>query len=166
MPKRDPEARTGLEDFVETALSKSLWFLRGRTGIEIPSSQRPGAWVLPLWTRSADARPTGKEVARPDQLVEPTCVPVEQLVEDWLPRMHEDGVVVGISRDDRPCEWEVEPLTLLAALAARSPDVKRLVARMSADVRRALAKAPEDPIGRWKGWPKSSGARRRDDEEE
>jgi tetratricopeptide (TPR) repeat protein len=153
------EGRLALQRFAEVAVSDALWFLKGRTSVEIPSSQRPGTWLCPLWLARALAKPTARGIVQSLQPVNPAQVSLAELVEDWLPKMLEDDVLIGISMSDAPCEWEVQPATLLASLAGASAELSSIVRRLPSAVKSAVREAPEAPLGPWKGWPEDSDLR-------
>lgn len=88
-----------------------LWALEGEEGFTIcPSNVSKTVDVMPLWSQ-----PEFAEVHRVDEWAVYKVVPValDEFLDDWLPGMHDDLLLVGINWDANMEGDEVEPLDLL-----------------------------------------------------
>lgn len=100
------------DQFVEDAIATGcVWALEGEDGFAIvPSSSNEDIDVMPLWSQPEFAKEACQEEWAQ---YKPVPISVEELLDEWLPGMHEDVVMVGIDWDENLDGEEVEPLDLL-----------------------------------------------------
>ncbi|TQV76019.1 DUF2750 domain-containing protein [Exilibacterium tricleocarpae] len=101
---------------VEALETGCVWGLEGPDGWALcPSEKYPDSDVLPFWSQPEFAQ--GHCV---DEWVDYRAVPVslEELLEDWLPGMHNDVLLAGINWTADMVGSEVEPLDLLRDIEA------------------------------------------------
>lgn len=100
------------QQFIADALATGcVWALEGEEGFALcPSTGNEDIDVMPLWSQPERAKLHCK-----DEWANYTEVPValEELLDEWLPGMHEDILLVGIDWDEDLEGDEVEPLDLL-----------------------------------------------------
>lgn len=100
------------ERFIEDAFETGcVWALEGEEGFALcQSSVSEGIEVMPLWSQPefAKAHLTG-------EWSEYEVVPIalDELLDDWLPGMHEDVLLVGPNWNEDLEGDEIEPLDLL-----------------------------------------------------
>jgi hypothetical protein len=102
-----------LEAFASSALlSGHVWGLKGREGWAICDSvEFEDTDVLPFFsTQEAAALLCVDEW----QAYTPSSFPLEEFLEDWLPGMHEDNVMVGLQWDKTLDGPEFEPVDVAA----------------------------------------------------
>ncbi len=106
--------------FIEEALSTGcVWGLESDDGWALcPSVNNDELSVMPLWSQPEFAKLHCQEEWK-DYRVIP--ISLEELLDDWLPGMHEDLLLVGTNWDSELEGEEVEPLDLLE-------DIDRIVA--------------------------------------
>ncbi|MCC5812546.1 MAG: DUF2750 domain-containing protein [Ectothiorhodospiraceae bacterium] len=109
----DPAQQQFLQQVV---LGGHVWGLRDAEGWALsPSAGDEDVLVFPLWSSEAAARAcAGDDWAA----YEPESVPLDELLEHWLPGMHQDGYLVGTDWDPSMEGVEVPPLELQADLEA------------------------------------------------
>ncbi len=109
------------EQFIEDALATGcVWALEGEDGFAVvPSSTNNDIDVMPLWSQ-----PEFAEEACQDEWSQYKAIPIslEELLDEWLPGMHEDVVLVGIDWDEHLDGEEVEPLDLLEDIDKAASD--------------------------------------------
>lgn len=96
---------------VEAIEHGCVWALQGAEGWAVCESEtRNNADVIPFWSREDFAR-----LHAQDDWAEyvPLAIDLEEFLEDWLPGMHEDVILVGINWNSELEGEEVEPLDLL-----------------------------------------------------
>lgn len=96
---------------VETIENNCVWGLQGPEGWALCASEKyESSNVMPLWSREEFARihcqDDWKDYA-------PMLIELEEFLEDWLPGMHEDVLLVGVNWDEELEGEEMEPLDLL-----------------------------------------------------
>lgn len=100
------------DQFIHDALATGcVWGLESDDGWAIcPSSSNDEIDVMPLWSQ-----PELAEVHCQQEWAKYRPVPIslEELLDEWLPGMHEDVVLVGIDWNQQLDGEEVEPLDLL-----------------------------------------------------
>ncbi len=100
------------ETFIEHAIATGcVWGLEGEEGWALcPSAYNDDVDVMPLWSDpdAAKALCSAEWAA-----YKPVPIAVEELLDEWLPGMHEDVLLVGIDWDCELEGEEVEPLDLL-----------------------------------------------------
>jgi len=98
--------------FIEDALATGcVWALEGADGFALcPSVDNEEIDVLPLWSQ-----PEFAEVHCQDEWADYEVVPIalEELLDEWLPGLHTDTVLVGVNWNTAMEGAEVEPLDLL-----------------------------------------------------
>jgi len=95
----------------EAAATGCVWGLESDEGFALcPSTINENRDVLPLWSQ-----PEFAEQHREGEWQEYRVVPIalEELLDDWLPGMHEDLTLVGPNWNPALEGDEVEPLDLL-----------------------------------------------------
>lgn len=100
------------EHFIEDAIATGcVWALEGDEGFAVvPSSTNDDIDVMPLWSQPEFAEDACQEEWAH---YKPVPISLEELLDEWLPGMHEDVVLVGIDWDEALDGEEVEPLDLL-----------------------------------------------------
>ena len=109
----DPELQRFLREAVEQG---QVWGLQDDEGWALTASaERAGVMVLPLWSA-----PDGAEAAASGewQIYSPTAIPLDELLEVWLPGLEGDQTLVGVNWDAGLDGVEIPPLELQADLEA------------------------------------------------
>lgn len=97
-----------IEDAIETGC---VWGLENQQGWALCSSQDSDEIdVMPLWSQPEYAQIHCKEEWSSYQ---PVPIALEEFLDDWLPGMHEDLLLVGVNWNTQMEGREVEPLDLL-----------------------------------------------------
>lgn len=100
------------EQFIASAVDTGcVWALEGGEGWAVcPSTKNDALDVLPLWSE-----PERASIHCRDEWAEYRVIPIsfEELLDDWLPGMHEDVLMVGVDWNEELEGDEVEPLDLL-----------------------------------------------------
>lgn len=100
------------ERFVEDAFATGcVWGLQNEEGFAVCSSNNSDDIdVMPFWSQ-----PEYAQQHCVDDWANYKVVPIalEELLDDWLPGMHEDVVLVGVNWNEHLEGLEVEPLDLL-----------------------------------------------------
>ena len=100
------------EVFLEDALATGcVWGLEGEEGWALcPSLSNEDIDVMPLWSQ-----PEHAQIHCNEEWAEYEVVPIslEELLDDWLPGMHEDVLMVGVNWNAEMEGLEMEPLDLL-----------------------------------------------------
>ncbi|WP_020209846.1 DUF2750 domain-containing protein [Gilvimarinus chinensis] len=93
-----------------------VWGLEGPDGWALCDSERyDNTDVMPLWSaRELAATHCVAEWA----IYKPVAIALDELLEDWLPGMHDDVLLVGVNWDSELEGEEWEPLDLLAEFEA------------------------------------------------
>lgn|SRR5690606_29136281 len=96
---------------VETIEHGCVWGLQGPEGWALCASEKyENSDVMPLWSREQFAQIHCQEDWK-DYV--PVPIELEEFLEDWLPGMHEDVLLVGINWNADLEGEEMEPLDLL-----------------------------------------------------
>ena len=100
------------ELFVEEAIETGcVWGLEGPEGRALcPSVQTEDVDVLPLWPQPEYAQ---AHCIEDWSVYKPVPIALEELLDDWLPGMHEDLLLVGTNWNKALEGLELEPLDLL-----------------------------------------------------
>ncbi len=106
----DPEEN--YEQFLAEAIDTGcVWALEGEEGFALcPSVDNDELDVMPLWSQ-----PEYAQLHCRDEWAEYEVVPIalEELLDDWLPGMHSDLMLVGVNWNHELEGIELEPLDLL-----------------------------------------------------
>jgi hypothetical protein len=88
-----------------------VWALEGPEGFALCPSNISGAVdVMPLWSQPEFAQ---LHCAEEWADYKPVPISLEELLDDWLPGMHEDLLLVGVNWNADMEGDEIEPLDLL-----------------------------------------------------
>lgn len=100
------------DQFIHDALATGcVWGLESDDGWALcPSSGNDEIEVMPLWSQPELAK---VHCQQEWATYRPVPISLEELLDEWLPGMHEDVVLVGIDWDQQLDGEEVEPLDLL-----------------------------------------------------
>ncbi|MFL0811108.1 MAG: DUF2750 domain-containing protein [Agarilytica sp.] len=100
------------EGFIESAIETGcVWGLEGDDGWALcPSESNSDIDTMPLWSDPDKAKLHCKDEW---SHYKPVPVSLEELLDEWLPGMHEDVLFVGIDWNEALEGEEVEPLDLL-----------------------------------------------------
>ena len=100
------------ELFVEEAIETGcVWGLEGPEGWALcPSVQNEDVDVMPLWSQPEYAQ---AHCIEDWSVYKPVPIALEELLDDWLPGMHEDLLLVGTNWNKALEGLELEPLDLL-----------------------------------------------------
>lgn len=100
------------ERFISEAIATGcVWGLESDEGWALcPSVSNDELSVMPLWSQ-----PEFAELHCKDEWGDYRVIPiaVDELLDDWLPGMHEDLLLIGVNWDSELEGEEVEPLDLL-----------------------------------------------------
>lgn len=98
--------------FIDDALSTGcVWGLENSEGWALcTSNDNDDVEVMPFWSQPEYAK---AHCVEEWSSYEPVPVSVEELLDDWLPGMHEDVILVGVNWNKEMEGPEVEPLDLL-----------------------------------------------------
>lgn len=106
-----------LQDAIKTGC---VWGLEGEGGWALcPSLANDDIDVMPLWSQPEYAQAHCNDEWG-DYLVVP--ISLEELLDDWLPGMHEDVIMVGVNWNAEMEGSEIEPLDLLEEMDRLSSD--------------------------------------------
>lgn len=93
-----------------------VWGLQAKDGWAVcPSLEFEKTDVFPFWSEEADAKIHCNEDWA---IYTPASITLEEFVENWLPGMHEDEVMVGPNWDAEMSGLEVEPADIAERLGA------------------------------------------------
>ncbi len=98
--------------FVEAMEQGCIWGLEGPEGWALcPSEKYKDSDVMPFWSQ-----PEFAQIHCVDEwsVYKPVPVSLEEFIDEWLPGMHEDVVLVGVNWDADMEGEEIEPLDLLS----------------------------------------------------
>ncbi len=96
---------------VEAIETGCVWTLEGEDGFVLcPAHVNEELLVMPLWSQPEFAQRHAAEEWSGYQVVP---IALEELLDDWLPGMHEDLMLVGVNWNDEMQGDEIEPLDLL-----------------------------------------------------
>jgi hypothetical protein len=106
------DSSENLDRFVIEAIESScIWGLQGPDGWALCASEKyEGSDVMPLWSREDFAR---VHCVDDWHAYAPIAIELEEFLEDWLPGMHEDVLLVGVNWNLELEGEEMEPLDLL-----------------------------------------------------
>ncbi|MEC6798163.1 MULTISPECIES: DUF2750 domain-containing protein [Photobacterium] len=92
----------------ETQATRVVWSLRNEEGdwLSVASSEFEDSEVMPFWSNEADAK-----VQCADEWAEfqPSELPLDIFLEDWMITLVEDGVLVGLNWNESLEGIELEP---------------------------------------------------------
>lgn len=89
-----------------------IWGLEGPEGWALcPSEKHSESDVMPFWSQ-----PEFAQIHCVDDwsIYKPVPVSLEEFLEEWLPGMHDDVVLIGVNWNDEMEGDEMEPLDLLS----------------------------------------------------
>ncbi len=88
-----------------------VWALRGEEGFALcPSVDNEEIDVMPLWSQPEYAK---AHCAEEWGTYEVVPISLEELIDDWLPGMHGDLILVGVNWNEALEGTEIEPLDLV-----------------------------------------------------
>lgn len=101
-----------LDRFIVEAMQYGcVWGLQGPEGWALTGSEaHDDIDVMPFWSQEAFARVHCQDDW---QSYQPVAVDLEEFLEDWLPGMHEDVLLIGVNWNAELEGDELEPLDLL-----------------------------------------------------
>ena len=110
-----------LDRFIVEAMELGcVWGLQGPDGWALSASEdHDDVDVIPFWSQEAFAR---THCVDDWQNYQPVPVDLEEFLEDWLPGMHEDVLLIGINWNEELDGEEIEPLDLLEEFEAEMGD--------------------------------------------
>jgi hypothetical protein len=96
---------------VEVIENGCLWGLEGPEGWALCASEKySDSDVMPIWCqREFSERHCREEWSE----YKPVAIDLEEFLDDWLPGMHDDVLLVGVNWDENLEGDETEPLDLL-----------------------------------------------------
>ena len=95
----------------EVAENGIVWGLEGEDGFAVcPSLRHEDTDVMPFWSNQALAEAVCVDESA---VYKPVAIDLEEFVDDWLPGMHEDIIIVGVNWNEDLEGAEEEPLDLL-----------------------------------------------------
>lgn len=96
---------------LEVIASGLVWGLEGGDGWAVcPSEQNAELDVMPFWSQEEFAQ---RHCEQDWAIYKPVPISLEEFLEDWLPGLHEDLIMVGANWDEDLEGYELEPLDLL-----------------------------------------------------
>lgn len=109
------------ELFIADALDTGcVWALEGEEGFALcPSVDNDDIDVMPMWSQPEYAKTHAR-----DEWASYDIVPIalEELLDDWLPGLHGDLVLVGVNWNEALEGIEIEPLDLLEDIDRESSE--------------------------------------------
>ena len=101
-----------IDRFIVEALENGcVWGLQGDEGWALCDSEKhDDTDVIPLWSQESFAQVHCQDDW---QHYKPVAIELEEFLEDWLPGMHEDVLLVGVNWTSELEGEEMEPLDLL-----------------------------------------------------
>jgi hypothetical protein len=110
-----------LDRFIVEAMELGcVWGLQGPDGWALSASEdHDDVDVMPFWSQESFAR---VHCAGDWEQYHPVPVDLEEFLEDWLPGMHEDVLLIGINWNVELDGDEMEPLDLLEEFEAEMGD--------------------------------------------
>ena len=101
----------------EVTRSGRLWGLEGPEGWAVCPSELDGALdVMPFWSQEEFAR---LHCVEDWAVYTPVAIVLDEFIDDWLPGMDEDKLLVGVNWNAEFEGDETEPLDLLDELEAQ-----------------------------------------------
>lgn len=109
------------EAFIQQSIGTGcVWGLEGEEGWALcPSANNDDIDTMPLWSDAELAKVHCRDEWSQYQVVP---ISLEELLDEWLPGMHEDVVLVGIDWNSEMEGEEVEPLDLLEDIDKAAAD--------------------------------------------
>ena len=100
------------DQFIAEAIDLGcVWALEGEDGFALcPSVDNDELDVMPLWSQPEYAEAHCKDEW---SVYEPVPISLEELLDDWLPGMHSDVLLVGVNWNTDLEGLEIEPLDLM-----------------------------------------------------
>jgi len=101
-----------IDRFIVEAIATGLvWGLEGEDGWAVcPSERNEELDVMPFWSQEEFAQ----QHCESDWAVyKPVAIALEEFLDDWLPGLHEDLILVGVNWNGELEGDELEPLDLL-----------------------------------------------------
>lgn len=96
---------------VEAIQTGCVWGLEGPDGWAVcPSERNEEIDVMPFWSQPEFAQ---CHCVGDWSVYKPVPVALEEFLDDWLPGMHEDVVMVGVNWNEEMEGEDMEPLDLL-----------------------------------------------------
>lgn len=97
---------------IEAIAQGCIWGLEGPDGWALcPSEKYEKSDVMPFWSQPEFAQ---IHCVEEWSIYKPVPVSLEEFIEEWLPGMHEDVVLIGVNWDENMDGDEMEPLDILA----------------------------------------------------
>lgn len=112
----DNDEKNYIQFFVDAVYTGCVWGLQGEEGwAQCESERYKNTPVIPFWSQPEYA----KEHQQDEWLkYEVTAIALEEFLDDWLPGMHEDVLLVGINWDESLEGEDYEPLDVLQEFEA------------------------------------------------
>lgn len=112
-----------LDIFIEDALETGcVWGLENTEGWALcPSETSDDIDVMPLWSQPEYAAVHCKEEWSD---YKPVPISLEEFLDEWLPGMHEDVLLVGINWNEAMEGIEIEPLDLLEEIDTTAESIE------------------------------------------
>lgn len=112
----DVDSQSPLERFAQTVLESALiWGLKGEDGWAVCASiEFEDTDVMPFFSSQQAAQALCHDEW---QDYTPHSIKLEEFIDDWLPGMHEDDVMLGLDWNTEMEGLEAEPADLAAAFA-------------------------------------------------
>ena len=97
--------------FIDDALTTGcVWGLESEEGWALcPSVSNDDIDVIPLWSQPEYAQ---MHCVEEWSVYQPVPISLEELLDDWLPGMHDDVIMVGVNWNSELEGHEIEPLDL------------------------------------------------------
>jgi hypothetical protein len=103
--------------FTEVIASEVLWGLEGPDGWALcPAEGEDDTDVMPFWSQREFAEP---HCEGDWSEYRPTAIALEEFLDDWLPGLDKDGLLVGVNWDEELEGVEIAALDLLEDFAER-----------------------------------------------
>lgn len=95
---------------VEAIETGCVWGLEGPEGWAVCPSEQSEVDVMPFWSQPEFAQ---CHCVEDWEIYKPVPVALDEFLDDWLPGLHEDVILVGINWNAEMEGDEMEPLDLL-----------------------------------------------------
>lgn len=109
-----------IDRFVAEIIATGLvWGLEGDDGWALcPSEENSELDVMPFWSQEAFAK---LHCAGEWSVFQPVAISLEEFLDEWLPGLHQDVLMVGANWNAELEGYELEPLDLLEDIEGQLP---------------------------------------------